>query len=154
MQSQKVIEIIVGFFIILGMLALIFLAFKVSGMTSYFEENTYKVTANFDNIGQLKERAPVTIAGVRVGEVDNIQINPQTFRAIVTLRIDSNQKIPTDSSASILTAGLLGANYISINPGYNPEDLKDGSVIQDTHPALVLENLIGQLLFKVSNSKK
>lgn len=154
MQSQRIIETIVGFFIIIGMLALVFLAFKVSGLTSYFEKNTYKVTANFDNIGQLKERAPVTIAGVRVGEVDNIQINPQTFRAVVTLRIDSNQAIPADSSASILTAGLLGANYISLNPGYEPQDLKDGAVIQDTHPALILENLIGQLLFKVSNAKK
>lgn len=136
-----------------GMLALLMLALKVSGLTAYMGKQGYLVTANFDNVGGLKLRSPVTIAGVRIGEVADIQLDKNTFKALVTLRINSNQdKIPEDSSASILTQGLLGANYISLTPGYEENNLKNGSQIENTHPALILENLIGQLLFSLKNS--
>lgn len=136
-----------------GMLALLMLALKVSGLSAYVGKQDYLVTANFDNVGGLKLRSPVTIAGVRIGEVADIQLDKNTFKALVTLRINSNQdKIPVDSSASILTQGLLGANYISLTPGYEENNLKNGSQIENTHPALILENLIGQLLFSLKNS--
>ncbi|MEM1244034.1 MAG: outer membrane lipid asymmetry maintenance protein MlaD [Pseudomonadota bacterium] len=152
------IEIMVGFFMLLGFLALIMLALKVSGLSNYMGNNGFVVTANFNNIGDLKIRAPVTVAGVRVGRVEAIQLNPKTYQASVTLFINkSYNDLPKDTSASILTQGILGSNYISLTPGYDTATLKNGSVINHTHPALILENLIGQLLFKVNggnNQKK
>ena len=145
------LEFVVGIFMLLGMLALLTLALRVSGLSSMTQSNGYYVTAYFDNIGDLKVRAPVTISGVRVGQVSNIALDPQTFRAKVTLLIDSRfTDIPSDSSAYIFTQGLLGSNYISLNAGFENSDLKNGAQISDTHSALILENLIGQLLFKIN----
>lgn len=153
-MHNRFVEILVGFFMLLGVLALLVLALRVSGLsTELAGQNGYQVSASFDNIGDLKVRAPVTIAGVRVGQVQSIILDPTTFRAKVVMNIAPNQdKIPADSSASIFTAGLLGANYISLTPGFDSDTLHNGSVISQTHPAIVLENLIGQLMFKLGGS--
>lgn len=154
-MRERTVEVIVGLFMLAGIVALLVLALKVSGLSSYVGGGGYLVTANFDNIGSLKPRAPVTIAGVRVGEVTDIHLDQGSFRAVVTMQLNPDEnKIPTDTSASIFTQGLLGANYISLNPGFNQVFLKNGDKIGDTHPALILENLIGQFLFSVKNSSK
>jgi phospholipid/cholesterol/gamma-HCH transport system substrate-binding protein len=152
-RNIRAIEFTVGLFILAGIFALLVLALKVSGLgTAALGGNGYYVTANFDNIGGLKVRAPVTIAGVHVGEVTNIHLDPTTYRATVTLLIDQQQnQLPSDTSASIYTQGLLGANYISLAPGYDTTYLKNGAVLQSTHPALILEDLIGQLLFSLKD---
>jgi len=153
MVSQRTTESFVGLFLLIAILGLVFLAFKVSGLTSFFKTEGYAVRATFDDIGQLKVRSTVKIGGVTVGEVTGIHLDPTTFKAVVSMRIHSTvNDIPNDSSASILTAGLLGDNYIAINPMYGSEFLKNGSEIQETHSAMILEKLIGQLLFKVGNS--
>ena len=153
MVSQRTIESFVGLFLLAATIALIVLAFKVSGLTSFFKQKGYNITASFDEIGQLKIRAPVKIGGVTVGEVTNIYLDPVTFRAVVNMRINQNvNDVPTDSSASILTAGLLGDNYIAITPMYGKNYLKNGSELEETHPAIILEKLIGQLIFKLTGS--
>lgn len=155
MLQQRTIETIVGIFILAGILALLVLALKVSGLTSYVGNQGYFVTATFDNIGGLKARAPVTVAGVRIGKVVAIDLDPKTYQADVKLYIeDKYNDIPTDSSARILTEGLLGSNYISLSPGFKDTFLKNGGVIENTHPALILENLIGQFLFSMNDKKK
>lgn len=152
MLSQRTIESFVGLFLLAGILALITLAFKVSGLTSFFKAPGYNVTAQFEDIGSLKVRGPVKIGGVLIGEVSAISLDPKSFKAVVTLHIDSKfNDIPDDSSASILTAGLLGDNYIAITPMYSDKFLQAGSEIQDTHSAMILEKLIGQMIYKLSN---
>ncbi|TAK77512.1 MAG: outer membrane lipid asymmetry maintenance protein MlaD [Gammaproteobacteria bacterium] len=153
MLPQRFIESLVGLFFLLAIVALTVLAFKVSGLTSLFPAKTYTVTATFDDIGGLKVRAPVKISGVQIGEVSTISLDPTTFRAIVEMRIEHQyHDIPDDSSAGIFTAGLLGDNYIAISPMYNTTFLKDGSKIQVTRSAMILEKLIGQLIYKLGNS--
>lgn len=149
------LELFVGLFMLAGMLALLVLALKVSGLSSYVGHEGYVVTADFDNVGSLKARAPVTVAGVRVGEVTNIQLDRTTFKALVTMQINPDENtLPTDTSASILTQGLLGSNYISLTPGFNDTFLKNGNEIENTHSALILEDLIGELVFSLKNSDK
>ncbi len=153
MLSQRIIETLVGIFLLAAILALITLAFKVSGLTTFFKQEGYNITASFDDIGQLKVRGSVKIGGVTVGEVTKIAIDPSTYKAVVTLRINSTVKdIPVDSSASILTAGLLGDNYIAITPMYSKDFLKDNDEIEETHSAMILEKLIGQFLFSIGHS--
>ena len=152
-MRERTVEILVGLFMLAGILALAVLALKVSGLSQTVSTNGYFITANFDNVGDLKARAPVTISGVRVGEVTSIKLDPITFKAVVDMRINPNQdKIPTDTSASIFTQGLLGSNYVNLSPGYDQTFLKNGDAIDNTHPALILENLIGQLLFSLKGS--
>ncbi len=152
MLSQRTIETVVGCFLLIAIAAFIILAFKVSGLTSFFKADGYSITADFDDIGQLKIRAPVKMGGVSIGEVSQIILDPKTYRAEVTLRINAvDANIPDDSSASILTAGLLGDNYIAITPMYSQTYLKQGSQITETHSAMILEKLIGQFLFKIGN---
>jgi phospholipid/cholesterol/gamma-HCH transport system substrate-binding protein len=152
MLSQRIIETIVGLFLLAAILALVALAFKVSGLTSFFKQEGYDITAAFDDIGQLKVRSSVKIGGVTIGEVTAIAIDPTSYKAVVTLRINSSVKdIPTDSSASILTAGLLGDNYIAITPMYSKDFLKNGGEIEETHSAMILEKLIGQFLFSIGH---
>lgn len=152
MLSQRIIETIVGLFLLAAILALVALAFKVSGLTTFFKQEGYDITAAFDDIGQLKVRGSVKIGGVTVGEVTDINIDPASFKAVVTMRINSAvNDISTDSSASILTAGLLGDNYIAITPMYSKDFLKNGSEIQETHSAMILEKLIGQFLFSIGH---
>jgi phospholipid/cholesterol/gamma-HCH transport system substrate-binding protein len=153
-MQTKNIEIIVGTFILAGILALLVLAFQVSGLTDMIGKRGYEITAAFDNIGDLRVRAPVSVGGVRIGEITRINLDPKTFKAIVTMRVEPHQNaIPTDSSASIFTAGLLGSNYISITPGFANTNLKNGDKIITTHSAVILENLIGQLMFKLDSNK-
>jgi phospholipid/cholesterol/gamma-HCH transport system substrate-binding protein len=155
MLSQRTIETFVGIFLLVAILFLMVLAFKVSGLTGFFKKEGYEVTAEFDDIGQLKVRGPVKIGGVNVGEVTHIKLDPETYRAKVTLLIDAKVKdIPNDSSASILTAGLLGDNYIAITPMYSTQFLEEGSKIAETHSAMVLEKMIGQFLFNIGQSEK
>ncbi len=141
---------------ILGVISLTFLALKVSGLTLFQGNNGYyKVFADFDNIGSLKVRAPIMIAGVNVGQVGTISLDPKTFRARVTLLIQKNhENLPVDTSANIYTQGLLGANYINLNPGYEETLLHDGGEIESTQPAIVLEKLIGQFIYNMEGKDK
>lgn len=153
-MRNKWLELSVGFFILLGFLALLFLAFKVSGLTTISNGNYYSLKANFDNIGDLKVRAPVTISGVTVGRVTAIHLDRQSFRANVDIEINNHYlDLPEDTTASILTQGLLGSNYISLSPGFEKNTLKPGGRIETTHSALILENLVGQLMFNLSSDK-
>jgi len=150
---KKLTETLVGIFMILGILSLGFLALKVSGLTGYTNKaNYYTVTAEFDNVGGLKVRAPIMIAGVSVGEVRSIVLNPTDFRAKVSMRIDKNKiQLPTDTSASIYTQGLLGSNYVNLSPGYADTFLQNGGVIEATNSAVILEKLLGQFLYSFQN---
>jgi phospholipid/cholesterol/gamma-HCH transport system substrate-binding protein len=147
-MSRNSLEIWVGVFVAIGIAALAMLAFKVGDLSNGGATDGFKVTALFDNIGGLKTKAPVTMAGVRVGRVTNIVLKRDSFRAEVELTLDGGfDNIPEDSSASILTSGLLGDQYVGLEPGGSVDSLKQGSVILTTSSALVLERLIGQLLF-------
>jgi len=135
--------------VIAGALALLLLAFKVSGLDlNGNDEESYTVYAHFNNIGGLKPRAKVTMAGVTIGRVAAVEIDPQWYDAKVTLKIDNSMrdKLSTDTTAMILTSGLLGENYIGLVVGAEEEMLADGGEIRDTQPALVLEDLIGKFL--------
>lgn len=155
MSHQRLIESLVGLFLLLAILASTLLAFKVSGLTNLFPSSSYTVTAAFDDIGGLKVRSPVKIGGVPIGEVADIRLDPTTFKAVVKMTIkDEFNDIPDDSSAGIYTSGLLGDNYIALTPMYNKSFLKNGSHIQETNSAMVLEKLIGQLIYKLGNSNE
>jgi phospholipid/cholesterol/gamma-HCH transport system substrate-binding protein len=144
----KSTEITVGIFVAMGIIALFVLAMKVSNLAEFNDDNGYKVIAEFENIGGLKSRSPITMAGVRVGRVESIELNPKTYNADVTLNLYSKYNtIPVDSAASIYTAGLLGEQYIGLEAGAEDEFLQDGDVIDLTQPAIVLEKVIGQFLF-------
>jgi len=155
-MRNKGLEFAVGVFILAGLLALLVLAFQVSSVTGLVKaKNYYEIIAEFDNTGDLKKNAPVAVSGVVVGHVKSIQLDPQTFRAKVTMKINSYfNRFPVDTSASILTQGLLGSNYISLTPGFDEKVLQSGGVIESTHSAIILENIIGQLMFNVKNSDK
>lgn len=150
-MERTTIRILVGIFVITAVLSLAILAFQVSGLNILFKtKKDYVVKAVFDNIGGLQVRAPVTLSGVKIGEVTAIDLNQTTFQAVVSMRLRSNFNcIPDDTSSSIYTAGLIGSNYISLSPGYAKTFLHNNSMISDTHPALVLENLLSQYLFKL-----
>jgi phospholipid/cholesterol/gamma-HCH transport system substrate-binding protein len=153
MINKKIIEVSVGIFILLGGIALFLLALKVSGWTSYSADQVITVYAYFDEIGDLKVRVPVKIAGVRIGEIKAIDLNNKNYKARVTMLIDKNNSIPTDSTASILSTSLLGSHYISIAPGFSNDFIKDGAEITETNSAVILENLIGQAMFKPKDEK-
>jgi phospholipid/cholesterol/gamma-HCH transport system substrate-binding protein len=146
-MSKRSIETLVGLFVLLGMAAFVFLALKAANLASFGEHKGYTVSARFDNIGGLKPRAPVRSAGVTVGRVKSIALDSKTYQGVVRMEIDSHIKFPKDSSAKILTAGLLGDQYIGIEPGIDDKELVDRDVIRQTQSAVVLENLIGQLIF-------
>lgn len=153
MKRQAKIEIWVGAFVLMSILALVMIAFQVSNFSSFKEKPSYQVSALFDNIGGLKVRAPVKISGVVIGRVTNISVDPRSFKARVSMKIDKTYNdLPMDSSASILTSGLLGDQYVGIDIGGEEEVLKNGSEIELTQSALVLENLISQFLVKFSDS--
>lgn len=145
-MAKKGIETLVGLFVLLGMLALVFLALQAANLGSFGNGATYTVKARFDNIGGLKERAPVRSAGVNVGRVTSIALDGTTYQGEVTMEIREDYKFPKDTSAKILTAGLLGDQYIGLEPGPSEEFLAPGQVITLTQSAVVLENLIGQFL--------
>ncbi|MEE4294990.1 MAG: outer membrane lipid asymmetry maintenance protein MlaD [Wenzhouxiangella sp.] len=147
MKSSAQIELTAGLFMLLAVAALVFLALQATDRGVAAGES-YTVTANFSDIGSLKPRAKVNMAGVTVGTVDGIELDPTTFEARVTLRISENfNELPEDTSASIVTAGILGDQYVSLEPGGSPEILGDGDTILLTNSALVLEQLITRYLF-------
>ena len=146
-MNPKSTETLVGLFALLGLLALLFLALKAANLASFSTETTYPVTARFDNIGGLKVRAPVRSAGVTVGRVTAITLDPKTFQGVVAMEIRAGFQFPKDSSAKILTSGLLGDQYIGLEPGADDANFAAGATITQTQSALVLENLIGQLIF-------
>lgn len=146
-MQRSVKDFWVGLFVLMGALALLFLSLQAANLLDMSFQKTYQVTARFDNIGGLKPRAAVRSAGVRVGRVDAIRFNDTTFQADVIISLDARFAFPRDSSFRILTSGLLGEQYIGIDPGGADEDLAQGDVITLTQSAVVLENLIGQFLF-------
>ena len=153
MERKRTTEILVGAFVAAGFLALFFLAFQVSNLGRESVGDGYRLTALFDNVGSLKVRAPVSMAGVRIGRVEDIRFDRQTYRAAVTLRIAGEvDAIPEDTIASIFTAGLLGEQYVGLDPGGSTVHLRDGDQIAFTQSALVLEQIVGHFLF--SNSEE
>lgn len=156
MNPSRTVEVLVGAFVALGLAALVFLAMQVSGLTQLGEDAAYRVQARFENVGGLKVRSPVSMAGVRIGRVTAIRIDPQTYQAVVELSISTQYaNLPVDTSAKILTSGLLGEQYVGLEAGGADAVLKDGSNIRLTQSALVLENLIGQFLFsKAAESRQ
>jgi phospholipid/cholesterol/gamma-HCH transport system substrate-binding protein len=154
MQS-KALELLVGFFFMLGVAAVFIQTFRVASLDAGSTSDSFSVTADFENIGGLKRGAAVTLAGVRIGRVRTIEVDPITFEARVTMRIENGyQNIPTDSSASSFTAGLLGEQYIGLSPGGEDATLAEGDAIKFTQSALVLENLIGQFVAAMAAGDK
>jgi phospholipid/cholesterol/gamma-HCH transport system substrate-binding protein len=137
----------VGVFVLLGLLAIVFLALKAANLASFRVGNTYAVTAKFDNIGGLKVRAPVKSAGVTVGRVTAIALDAKSYQGLVTIELEQGVAFPADTSAKILTSGLLGDQYIGLEPGGADQNLKPGDTIKMTQSAVVLENLISQFLY-------
>ncbi|MBQ0725410.1 MAG: outer membrane lipid asymmetry maintenance protein MlaD [Cycloclasticus sp.] len=153
MYISRSIEILVGLFVAIGFVALFFLSMQVSNLSSINGDAGYNIKGHFSNIGSLKVRAPVSMAGVNIGRVTAIEFDAQSFEAVVTMSIESKyNELPSDTSASILTAGLLGEQYVGLEPGGEDEPLKEGSKLELTQSALVLEQIIGQFLF--SNNTK
>jgi len=154
--NNRAIEIGVGVFVALGIAALFMLAMQVSnlGTIGGGDGDSYRISATFSNVGGLKVRAPVTVSGVRVGRIDAIDYDLQAYEAVVIMRIDSAyDRFPEDTTASIFTSGLLGEQYIALEPGGAMKNLVDGSRIQLTQSALVLEQIIGQFLYSMSSSE-
>lgn len=153
MKRSKALEAGVGAFVLAGFLGLIFLGLQVSGMTLGQSAQSYTLYANFSNAGGLKERSRVTMAGVTVGRIDEIELDPEWLEARVTMSVDADvvESLSEDSTASILTAGLLGEKYIGLSTGGAPDMLEDGATIRDTQSALVLEELIQQFVSNMSS---
>ncbi len=145
-MGKKGIETLVGLFVLLGMAGLVFLALKAANLGSTGGGDTYQVQARFDNIGGLKARAPVRTAGVTVGRIRSIALDPKTFQGVVVMEIERGYQFPKDTAAKILTAGLLGDQYVGLEPGGDDQNLKAGDTLAQTQSAVVLENLIGQFL--------
>lgn len=146
-MSRTTLDLWVGIFVVAGIGALVFLAMKVGNIGSFDTGKSYAVTAKFDNVGGLKVRAPVKSAGVVVGRVGKISFDSQDYEAEVELDINANYKFPADTSASIMTSGLLGEQYIGLEAGADSKMLTQGSELKITQGAIVLENLIGQFLY-------
>ena len=145
-MGKKGIETLVGLFVALGIVAVVFLALKAANLGSFGGGDTYPLVARFDNIGGLKARAPVRSAGVVVGRVVSISLDAKTYQGVVKLEVDRSFQFPKDSAAKILTAGLLGDQYIGLEPGADEKMLAEGETIRQTQSAVVLENLIGQFI--------
>ncbi len=148
MEKQRTIEIAVGFFMAIGLAALVMLAMKVSNVASLVEGDGYQIRAAFENVGGLKVRAPVNMGGVRVGRVVSVSYDQEEYHAVVEMEISPQfNKLPLDTSAGIFTSGVLGESYVGLEPGAEDEYLVDGSEIDLTQSAMILEQLIGKFLF-------
>jgi phospholipid/cholesterol/gamma-HCH transport system substrate-binding protein len=148
MQQTRSVELGTGLFVVLGFAALFFLTTQTTGSETFSGAETYEVQARFQNVGNLKTRAPVSMSGVTIGRVRSVELDPEQLNAVVTFVIDNRyDQIPDDSDASILTAGLLGSQFIGLQPGGSDMYLTDGSEIQFTQSAVVIENLISKYLF-------
>lgn len=155
MQQTRSVELGTGLFVLLGVGALFFLTTQTTGSDAFSGRETYKVTARFENVGSLKARAPVAMSGVTIGRVTSVRFDPERLNAEVTFEIDTQyDSIPDDSDASVLTSGLLGSQYLGLAPGGSDMYLKDGSEIQFTQSAVVLENLISKYLFSSGGSNE
>ena len=154
-QPRSSYAIGAGLFILLGFAALFYLATQTTSVANFQQGDTYALKARFTNIGQLKLRAPVKIAGVRIGSVEAIKLEPERLDALVTLAIDKRyNEIPEDTAASIFTSGLLGDQYVGLQPGGSPEMLRDGDQLILTQSAMQLEDLIGKFLVNDKSSDK
>ncbi len=155
MSHNNTQDTLVGLFVAAGIASLFFLALQVSNLSSFSHGNTYEVTARFSNSGGLKVKSAVSAAGVKIGSVKAITIDPKTYESVVVMDIDAQYKtLPDDSSASVFTAGLLGEQYVSLDGGGSSDYLKNGSKIEITNSALILEKALGQFLFKSAEEKK
>jgi phospholipid/cholesterol/gamma-HCH transport system substrate-binding protein len=155
MQHSNTQDTLVGLFVAAGIAGLFFLALQVSNLSSFTEQKGYTITARFENSGGLKVKSPVSAAGVKIGQVSNISFDPKTFESVVKMRINAAYNtIPDDTTASIFTAGLLGEQYVSLEPGGSKDPLKENSNIEITQSAIILEKAIGQFLFKSAEEKK
>ena len=146
-MNRKGIETLVGLFVLLGIAALVFLSLKAANLSSFSGGDTYALFAKFDNIGGLKVRSPVRSAGVTVGRVASIVLDPKTFQGVVQMDMQKTVQFPSDSSARILTSGLLGDQYVGLEAGGGDKVFVAGDTIKQTQSAVVLESLISQFLF-------
>jgi phospholipid/cholesterol/gamma-HCH transport system substrate-binding protein len=154
-MRKSAIDVWVGIFVAIGLLAALFLALKVGNMNAVSFQPTYTITARFDNIGGLKPRAPVKSAGVVVGRIADIRFDDTTYQATVTMTLERSYQFPKDSAAKILTSGLLGEQYVGLEAGGSDQMLAQGNMITQTQSAVVLENLISQFLYnKAADSGK
>jgi phospholipid/cholesterol/gamma-HCH transport system substrate-binding protein len=152
MQQTRSVELGTGLFVVLGFAALFFLTTQTTGSENFSGKETYQVQARFQNVGNLKSRAPVSMSGVTIGRVRSVEFDPDQLNAVVTFVIDSKyDQIPDDSDASILTAGLLGSQYLGLQAGGSDTYLEEGSEIQFTQSAVVIENLISKYLFNTDS---
>ncbi len=148
MRQTRAVEFGTGLFVFMGIVALFFLTTRVTNFDSYEGDKGYTLTARFDNVGSLKERSPVSMSGVTIGRVTSVEFDGEELEAVVHMRINSEyDMIPDDSDASILTQGILGGQYVGLEPGGSPEYFADSDEIQFTQSALVLEQLISKYLF-------
>jgi phospholipid/cholesterol/gamma-HCH transport system substrate-binding protein len=149
MQQTRTMEVGTGLFALLGIGALFFLTTQTTGKNDFDSDDTYRVEARFENVGSLKPRAPVSMSGVTIGRVTDIRFDSVALEAVVTFVIESQyNEIPDDTDASILTAGLLGSQYIGLQPGGSPVYLEDGGEVYFTQSAVILENLVGKFLLR------
>jgi len=154
MQHSKTQDTLVGLFVAIGIVSLFFMALQISNLGSYTSSSSYLISARFQNSGGLKVKSPVSVAGVRIGRVTAISLDKESHEAVVEMRIESQyNNLPDDSSASIYTAGLLGEQYISIDPGSSEDYLKDKSKIDITSSAIVLEEMIGKFMMNKAEGK-
>lgn len=151
-MNNRMVEFWVGIFVLVGFASLLFLALKVGNLGFGAETDSYSVVAKFNNIGSLKVRAPVRAAGVTVGRVDSINFDAADYQARVGMTLVGSYQFPTDTSASILTSGVLGENYVGLEAGADETYLKSGDQIQITQSAVVLEQLIGRFLYDKAQS--
>ncbi len=148
MHNSKTQETLVGLFVACGIAALFFMAMQISNLSAFSDENTYSIKAHFDTSGGLKVKSPVTIAGVRVGRVTDVFIDTEIYVSVVQMDIETKYKLSDDTFAKIYTAGLLGEQYISLDPGGSEVFLKENDVIENTQPAIILEEVLGAFLTK------
>jgi len=153
MHNSKTQETLVGFFVASGIVALFFMAMQISNLSSFSDEDVYSIKARFDNSGGLKVKSAVTISGVRVGRVTDIYIDTEDYVSVVQMDIEKKYRLSDDTFAKIYTAGLLGEQYVSLDPGGSEDYLKENDVIEHTQPAVVLEEIIGQLITKDEDGK-
>ncbi len=154
MQHSKTQDTLVGFFVATGIAALFYMALQISNLGSYSTSDSYTLIAHFQNSGGLKVKSPVSVAGVRIGRVSKITLDKETHESIVEMSIESQyNNLPQDSGASIYTAGLLGEQYISIDPGSSEDFLKNKSTIDITSSAIVLEEMIGKFMLNKAEGK-
>jgi phospholipid/cholesterol/gamma-HCH transport system substrate-binding protein len=152
MQSTKTQDTLVGIFVTSGIAALFFMALQISSLGSFSSTDTYQINARFDNSGSLKVKSPISVAGVHIGRITNISIDSESYESVIEMAINAKYRLPDDTTASIFTAGLLGEQYIHLEPGGSEEFISEGGAIDITQSAIVLEDVIGQFLIKTAEN--